>query len=185
MTAPPDAALLGLSAGGDRAAFTTLMDRHAGAVHRFLLSLGAAPDDAEDALQDCFIAAWRGAGTFRGIGSVRAWLFSIARNSFRRQHRRRAGEPDDVDSLEELGAAAGWGNRSDFSHRFELMDELRWALDQLPEDERQVVVLRDLEGLGGDEAAGVLGLSLAAMKSRLHRGRLRLMAVARREASNA
>ena len=77
------------------------------------------------------------------------------------------------------------GSQSDFIHRFEVMEELRWAVDQLPEDERQVVVLRDLEGLSGEEAAEVLGLSLAAMKSRLHRGRLHLMGVARREATDA
>jgi RNA polymerase sigma-70 factor (ECF subfamily) len=160
------------------------MDRHADAVHRLLLSLGAAPDDAEDALQDCFVSAWRSAGTFQGGDSARGWLFTIARNALRRQHRRRAGEPTTLDSLESLGAAAGWGSESDFSHRLEVEEELEWALGHIPEEERQVVVLRDLEGLSGEETAEVLELSLAAMKSRLHRGRLRLMGVVRGEGTH-
>ena len=180
-----DTRLLLRSAEGDRAAFTELMDRHAGPVHRFLLSLGASGDDAEDALQDCFVSAWRSAGTFRGQSSTRSWLFTIARNAFHRQSRRRAGEPPEMDSLEALGAEAGWGAESDFSHRFEVEEELSWALGQISEEERQVVVLRDLHGLSGEEAAEVLGLSVSAMKSRLHRGRLRLMGVARQERDDA
>lgn len=160
------------------------MDRHADAVHRLLLSVGATPDDAEDALQDCFVAAWRGASTFRGSGAARGWLFTIARNALRRQHRRRAGEPAEYESLDSLGASAGWGSESDFSHRFEVRETLEWALGQLPPDEREVVVLRDLEGFSGQETADALELSLAGMKSRLHRGRLRLMGVARRKVDN-
>lgn len=85
------------------------------------------------------------------------------------------------DSLEILGAEAGWGSEAEFSHRLEVKNELAWALGQIPEEERQVVVLRDIEGLSGEETAEALELSTAAMKSRLHRGRLRLMGVARRE----
>lgn len=161
------------------------MDRHADAVHRLLLSLGAGQDDAEDALQECFVSAWRSAENFNGDGAARGWLFTIARNALRRQHRRRVGEPTEMESLEALGAAAGWGVASDFRHRFEVRDELDWALSKIPPEERQVVVLRDVEGLSGEEAAEVLDLSVAAMKSRLHRGRLRLMGLVRTEETNA
>jgi RNA polymerase sigma-70 factor (ECF subfamily) len=162
------------------------MERHAGSVHRFLGSLAATPDDAEDALQECFLAAWRSADTYRGGESARAWLFSIARNALRRQHRRRVGEPAAMESLESLGAMAGWGDPSEAGARFEVMEELAWAMGQLPDEEREVVTLRDLEGLGGDETAEALGVTVAAMKSRLHRGRLRLMGVLRRaEAADA
>lgn len=186
MTVPADdGQLLIRSADGDQAAFTELMSRHAGPVHRLLLSLGAAPDDAEDALQECFVSAWRSAATFRGGESARGWLFTIARNALRRQHRRRAGEPSELEPLDALGAQAGWGSEIGFSHRLEVAEELEWALARIPIDERQVVVLRDLEGLSGTETAEALDLSLAAMKSRLHRGRLRLMAVLRREEDDA
>lgn len=157
------------------------MDRHAEAVYRFLVSLGAPPDDAEDALQECFVSAWRSAGAYRGDGAARGWLFTMARNALRRQHRRRTGEPAQMESLEQLGANAGWGSTDDFRPRFEAEDELLWALERLPLEEREAVTLRDLEGLSGEEAAATLGVSVAAMKSRLHRGRLRLMAVLRAE----
>ena len=155
------------------------MDRHAASVYRFLVSLRAASDDAEDALQECFVSAWRSAATFRGPNSARGWLFSIARNVLRRQHRRRAGEPEVMEPLEKLGERAGWGTTSDFNARFEAEDELEWAMAQLSRQERAVVTLRDLEGLEGEETAEALGLTLAAMKSQLHRGRLRLMGVLR------
>lgn len=184
MTVPADdGRLLTRSADGDRKAFADLMDRHADAVHRLLVSLGAAPDDAEDALQECFISAWRSAGSFQGGESARAWLFTIARNALRRQHRRRVGEPAELEPLAVLGAKAGWGSESDFSHRLEVEEELEWALSQIPAEERQAIVLRDLEGFSGPETAEELELSLGAMKSRLHRGRLHLMAVLRREES--
>lgn len=160
-------------------AFTALVERHADSVYGFLRSLGATSDDAEDALQDCFVSAWRSAATFSGGGSARGWLFSIARNALRRHHRLRVGEPERTESLEDLGGLAGWGADSDFTPRFEAVDELEWALGHLPTDEREVVVLRDLEGLSGREASEALEITPAAMKSRLHRGRLRLMGVLR------
>jgi len=174
-----DPELLDRSADGDQAAFTVLMQRHADSVFRFLRSLGADRSDAEDALQDCFVSAWRGAAGFRGPGSARPWLLSIARHALLRQHRRRVGEPKELESLEALGARAGWGSSTDFGPRFEARETLAWALDQIPAQERQVLVLRDLEGFSGHEAAEALGLGMAAMKSRLHRARLRLMSVAR------
>ncbi len=155
------------------------MDRYTASVYRFLVSLQAASDDAEDALQECFVSAWRSAATYRGSDSARGWLFSIARNTLRRQHRRKVGEPNEMEQLEQLGTRAGWGASSDFSVRFEVEDELKWAMGQLPREEQEAVTLRDLEGLTGEETAEALGLSLAAMKSRLHRGRLHLMGVLR------
>jgi RNA polymerase sigma-70 factor, ECF subfamily len=174
-----DSELLRRSSEGDRAAFEAFMERHVAAVHRLLLSLQTSADEAEDALQDCFISAWRSAATYHGPGSARGWLFTIARNALRRQHRHRAGEPPGMVSLETLGEQAGWGSAIDFGARFEARDMVERALMQLPEDEREVVALRDLSGLSGDETAAALGVSMAAMKSRLHRGRLRLMGVLR------
>lgn len=86
-----------------------------------------------------------------------------------------------MDALEALGARAGWGSESDFSRRFEVENELEWALGRIPDEERKVIVLRDIEGFSGPETAEALELSVAAMKSRLHRGRLRLMGVLRGE----
>jgi RNA polymerase sigma-70 factor (ECF subfamily) len=155
------------------------MDRYMASVHRFLVSLQAASDDVEDALQECFVSAWRSASTYGGSESARGWLFAIARNALSRQYRRKVGEPSEMEPLEQLGATAGWGASADLTVRFEAENELEWAMAQLPREEREAVTLRDLEGLTGDETAEALGVTRAAMKSRLHRGRLRLMGVLR------
>ena len=84
-----------------------------------------------------------------------------------------------VFSLEELGARAGWGHPlspEDLAWRVQQRSLLEQALSTLPADEREVLVLRDVEGLSGEETAAAAGISLAAMKSRLHRGRLQLLA---------
>lgn len=180
----PDADLLARSASGDSRAFDALVVRYAADVHRFVGSLGVHGADAEDVLQDTFLSAWRGAATYRGDGSARAWLFSVARNAVRHSVRRRVGEPDRfapleaVDSLEAIAEAAGWGSSAESTAR-DTAELVRTALARLAPADREILVLRDMEGLSGDETAAALSLSLAGMKSRLHRARLRLAALVR------
>lgn len=185
-----DAALLARSAAGDDDAFALLVGRHQASVHRFVRGLVPDADDAEDVLQEAFVAAWRGAAGYRGGGTVRSWLLSIARNAARHHARRRAGEPATVESLDALpfdampldtvAIDAGWGREpageSPLADARELLDR---ALARLEPGDRLVLVLRELEGLSGEETAHVLGLTLPAMKSRLHRARLRLVAALR------
>ena len=97
----PDEALVIRSAGGDRAAFDQLVDRHGDALFRFASRQCGAGRDAEDAVQDGLLAAWRGTGTFRGEASVRSWLFQILLHACRRRRRRRAGEPAEHASMDE------------------------------------------------------------------------------------
>ena len=161
-------------------AFDAIVESHQAAIARFLVTLGQ--DDPDDALQDTFIAAWESAGSFQGTGTVRNWLLSIARNVHRRSHRRRVNEPTTFCSLEVLAERAGWGADPAESRRVEISlarDVLTQALALLPHDEREILVLRELEMLSGDETAELLELTLPAMKSRLHRARLHLAAVLR------
>ena len=186
--ADDDAALLARAAAGDASAFDRLVRRHQAAVLRFVHALGCDGADAEDALQEAFVAAWRAAGRYQGTGTVRSWLLSVARNAVRHQRRRRVGEPTHLVPLDALAADAGWGAdpRADADERRLLArDALAAALRRLPPDERAVLVLRELEGLDGAEAAAVLHLSLPAMKSRLHRARLHLAAALRASRSRA
>lgn len=172
-----DATLLHQSASGDRQAFLEFTNRHQAAVLRFCRTLSPSAEDAEDALQETFLAAWRKAGTFAGRGSTRSWLLTIARRKVYRAARApRPTAVGDSATLEDLGVAAGWG-RSGVGERFGLDEqlEIRQALEGLSSSDRQVLVLRDLEGLSNAEAASVLGIDLAALKSRLHRARLRFM----------
>lgn len=174
-----DHELLQRSATGDGAAFEEFLERHQAPVYRFVRSLTAGPAAAEDALQETFVAAWRGAAGCRGAGEARAWLFSIARNAARRQHRRRAGEPEEFVSLDDLGRQAGWGEQRDRDEALERLADralLERGFARLSAEDREVLVLRELEGFSGEEVAGMIGLSVPAQKSRLHRARLRLVA---------
>lgn len=177
-----DGELLQRTAAGDPRAFTSFVERHQDAIFRFLTHRTGSVADCEDALQETFLAAYRGCGSYRGEASARAWILGIARNVSRKMYRRRAGEPEGMESLEVLGLQAGWGDpppSSTFLERLEHRDTLEKAMGQLSPEEREILVLRELEGLSGEEAAEVLDLSIPAMKSRLHRARLRLAAAVR------
>lgn len=182
LTGRDDATLLSAAAAGDAVAFGLFMDRHEAAVYRFARTLTREPADADDVLQETFIAAWRGASGYAGTGTARSWLLSIARNVVRHRIRRRVGEPDDFESLDVLAERAGWGadSASERAHDRAIARELLdAALAQLPADEREVLVLRELEGFTGEETADLLHCSVPAMKSRLHRARIHLAAALR------
>lgn len=171
--------MLAAVAAGDTAACNELLRRHQGAVWRTCRALTASDQAAEDAVQETFLAACRGAAGWRGEGSVRAWLLGLARRQAARTWRRRKGEPVEPVPLHELGSLAGWGRLDDPEAFVEALQDRRrlWAaMDRLAPADREVIVLRDLEQLTGPEAAQALGIDLSALKSRLHRARLRLMA---------
>jgi RNA polymerase sigma-70 factor (ECF subfamily) len=170
-----DEGLVARCADGDRAAFDLLVDRHGDALYRFASSHCRSERDAEDAVQDGLLSAWRGAATFRAEGSARAWLFQIVLHACRRRRRRRAGEPAVHESVEAAEALpSGDAGAEERASSRQTGAALARALGELPEESREVLLLRDVEGLPGDEAAAVLGIGLAAMKSRLHRARLEL-----------
>lgn len=176
-----DVARLRRAAEADRHAFDLLVARHQAAVFRLARALTGSDAAAEDVLQETFLAAWRAAGAYRGEGSVRAWLLTIAHHKAGRFLRRRAGEPTEHLPLDALALAAGYGAEV-VEGRVEARERraaLEAALGRLGAEERAILVLRDLEGLTGPEAADVLGLTLAGAKTRLHRARLRLMAALR------
>jgi RNA polymerase sigma-70 factor (ECF subfamily) len=179
--------LLQRAAAGDGDAFDAFVARHEAAVLRFVRTLTRDASAAEEALQETFVAAWRSAGTFRGDASPRSWLFTIARHAVHRQFRRPAGAPSPADAtpLDELGLAAGWSASDPEAQVIarERREIVARALEALDGEDRRVLVLRDLEGLSGEEAAAALGLTVAALKSRLHRARLRLAAQLRQEVS--
>ena len=174
--APSDDELLRRSAGGDGGAYDVFVDRHAAAVLRFARALTRDGDRAADVFQETFVAAWRASGRFRG-GGARAWLFAIARNATHRQRRTRADDPRDHEPLDELAARAGWGADSgEVLRRLEARELLERGLAALDDDDREILLLREVEGFTGAEAAAALGITLEAQKSRLHRARLRFIA---------
>ncbi|MGE0142188.1 MAG: RNA polymerase sigma factor [Planctomycetota bacterium] len=174
-----DAELLAETAAGDAAAFGALVERHRDALYRYTRAI-AAGDRAEDAMQHAFVQAWRHAGTLEARASLRPWLFAVARRALAREFERSAQRPHCERSVEELGEAAGFAANDVDPQRVAIVAEqtaiLHEALAALAVEDREVLTLRDLEQLSGEDTAQILGLSLAAQKSRLHRARLRLLA---------
>lgn len=169
-----DEELIHRSAGGDRAAFDALVVRHGGALLRFAARSCGSETRAADAVQDGLLAAWRGAGTFRGDAAARTWLFQIVVHACRRAVRRRAGEPEHHAPLDEAAGVPAGGPVEEQLAARQVTRAMERALGEMTPEAREVLLLRDVEGLSGAEAAAALELDLAAMKSRLHRARLEL-----------
>lgn len=185
-----DEDLLTQIAAGDRSAADLFVRRHAQAVARVARAV-AGSAHADDVVQEAFIRALRGASTFDPArGRARTWLFAVTRHvAYESSHasRSKEHERDDVAALDgagslmHLGLAAGWGatDPEQALAAAEQREHLARALASLDAHDREVLVLRDVEGLSGDDVSAVLGLDLSAMKSRLHRARLRLVAAMR------
>ncbi len=166
----------------DRRAFTELVDLYSARLYRLVLKLLNHPQDAEDALQETFVKAFRYMANFDGRSSLSTWLFRIATNEALMMLRRKHPVTISLDAPVETEDGESeplqivdWR----FIPEHELLDsELRQELDKavalLPETLRVVFVLRDIENLSTQEAADVLGISETAVKTRLSRARLRL-----------
>jgi RNA polymerase sigma-70 factor (ECF subfamily) len=180
-----DATLIRRAAAGQRSAFDLLVERHQAAVYRFACSLARDEAAAEEALQETFLSAFKSTRRFRGEASARAWLLTIVRHVVERQLVRKLGEPAESQALGEIGRAAGWGAIDD--HLADRLADhllLQRALAGLSSADRALLILRDLEGLTSAEAAEVMGIAESALKTRLHRARLRLLAGLRREVAD-
>ena len=176
---PDDDALMAAIAAKDTDALAQLHARHGPAIRSIARAFAAREAEIDDVVQETFLAVLESAHTYRPGGSPRPWLFAIARNAGRRTHRHAVRQPEPP--LLELGLAAGWGAPEQALVSSTDADTLARAIASLEPHEREVVVLRDVEGWSGDDAAEALGLTRAAMKSRLHRARLRLLAALRDE----
>ncbi len=164
--------LIDAARAGDPAALETLLRLHQQQVYRFSMKMCRNPEDAEDVLQETLIAAVRKVGDFRGGSSLSTWLYAIARSfciKKRRGHQILTG----ADPLEGVVLdVADPGRRPDdeVAGR-ELLMVLENAIDGLDDKYREVLLLRDVEGLDTKEVAEVLELGVPAVKTRLHRAR--------------
>ena len=172
--AAEEIALVSRARDGDRAAFEELVRRHADRLYAVVLRLCADAGEAEDVVQDSFLRAWRGIGRFEGRSLFSTWLYRIGLNEAKRRASRRRPE-DAVRRLEDepIERAPDWSEAPEpRAEQGELRRVLERAVRALPREYRAPIVLRDVEGLSTREAAGVMELSEAAFKSRLHRARL-------------
>ncbi|RLB41627.1 MAG: RNA polymerase sigma factor SigM [Deltaproteobacteria bacterium] len=171
-----DRELIAGMAAGDRQAFEQVVARHAAAVFRLAKALTGDAAVAEDTMQQTFLSAYRGASTFRADASVRIWLLTIARNAAHGLDAKQSREDNVEEPLLPLGLDAGWGSEDPdaIAIAAERKGVLSKALSTLSAEDQQALILRDIEGLRGAESAKILGVSEQALKSRLHRARLRL-----------
>jgi len=166
-----DAALLEAVRSGDDAALAELVERYAPRVLRFGMKLCRNEEDAREVLQDTLLTAARGLRSFRGESRLSTWLYTIAR-SFCVKRRTRGAARATFESLESADALVDPGAKPDEKlEQAGLQAALERAISGLDEAQREVLVLRDVEGLSAAEVASVLGISVEAVKSRLHRAR--------------
>lgn len=172
---PTDEALLSALQSGDDGALEPLLERYAPSIYRFGVRMCRDPEDARDVVQDTMLAAARGLRAFRGGASLSTWLFTIARSFCVKKHRRRVGEPRDVlplDAAEAGAVASAQAAPDEAAGDREIGQALEAAIAALEPASREVLLLRDVEGLTAPEVASVLGVSVDAVKSRLHRARI-------------
>jgi RNA polymerase sigma-70 factor, ECF subfamily len=157
--------------------FERLVEEYSDRVYGIALRITGSPTDAQDAMQETFLAAFRGLGSFRGEASVGTWMYRVAVNASLQICRRRP--PSDqvlIDSGTDDWSVRTWRDETvdTEAQRRELAEILERGIVLLPDDYRVAVVLRDVEGLSASEAAEILNIGEAALKSRLHRGRVLL-----------
>jgi RNA polymerase sigma-70 factor (ECF subfamily) len=165
-----DRFLVGAAQAGDLHAFEALVERYQGAAYRVALRMLGSEVDAEDAAQEALVQAWRALSTFRGESAFSTWLYRIVINRCLKARTVRppmAALPEvlidrDSDPAEALA-------------RSERLDALVRGVLVLPAEQRAALVLRELEGLSYEQIAQALGVTVAAVKGRIHRARLGLL----------
>jgi RNA polymerase sigma-70 factor, ECF subfamily len=176
-----DTELVAQAQCGKLEAFEELVRRHTQLIYRALIAILGDAADAQDALQDTLLSAFKHIDGFQGRSKFSTWLVSIARNAAlqRLRSRRNTESLDQNDTAEDREfrprQIAAWQENPEQSHsKAELRELVEKGLLRLPAKYRVIVILRDIEQLSTDDVARQLGLSVPAVKTRLLRGRLML-----------
>jgi RNA polymerase sigma-70 factor (ECF subfamily) len=181
-----EAALVERLRRGDGAAFEQLLRAHTGRLLAVARRLLGNEEDARDAVQDAFLSAFRSIDRFDGQAALGTWLHRIAVNAAltrlrsRRRHPEKPIEellPTFLEDGHQARPPRDWPDPSAALQRHETRESVRRHIDELPEEYRTVLLLRDIEGLDTDETARMLGLTPGAVKTRLHRARQALRAL--------
>lgn len=181
MAAPldPDSVLMQRTRQGDREAFAQLVDKYKQPILNLVARTLRDPDEAEDVAQMVFVQAYKAAGRYEVSARFSTWLYTIARNACLNELRRRARHPAeslDAGGESEEAAARPLPDPAAPSPpqallQAELAEKVAAALDELPENQRTAILLCQQSELSYEEIARVLGCSLSATKSLIHRGR--------------
>ena len=166
---------------GNLEAFEELVRRHSQLIYRALAAILGNPADAQDAMQETLLSAFKHIGGFQGRSKFSTWLVSIARNSALQRLRRGknmesldGGAYDEETDFRPRQVRAWQDNPEQFYSKSEMRQLVERGILALPANYRTVVMLRDIQQLSTDEVAQQLGLSVSSVKTRLLRGRLML-----------
>ena len=177
----PDEELVRFAQGGENRAFDELVRRYQDKVYRLSYKILRHEDDAAEALQDAFLSAYRGLKNFKAESTFSTWLYRIATNASLMKYRKRRDNHISLDQSQSQNEEAEPLQLPDWSAQpteelltAEMREVMEEGIQRLPEELRTVFVLRDIEGLSNAEVGEILELSVAAVKSRLHRARIAL-----------
>lgn len=167
---------------GDQGAFEALVKRNQGRIYNLALRMTGNPDDALELSQEAFFHAWKGLDRFQGDSAFSTWLYRLTANvcvDFLRREQRRRGLSMTVSLDDDEGARQAQIPDQRFApetemERRELEEAIRWGLASLSDEHREVLILRELNGLSYAEIAAALGLEEGTVKSRIARARLAL-----------
>ncbi len=151
------------------ASFRDLLVADIPALRAYATTLSGSRATADDLVQDTLLKAWGASASFRTGTNIRAWLFVILRNTYFSQYRRRGREVQDVDGVYSgrVGVAGGQQSAVDLA-------DFRAALAQLPEEQREALIMVGASGLSYEEAAEIAGVAVGTVKSRVNRARGKL-----------
>lgn len=176
----PDAALMLRVKQGDMVAFTTLVEKYKQPVINLAARTLRDPTEAEDLAQNVFVQVFKSAPRYQSTAKFSTWLFTIARNLCLNEIRRRGRHPaESLDAPHPDQEDQPWHQFEDLKHasppdqllQGELAQKIEEALAGLPENQRTAILLCRQDELSYEEIAEVLGCSLSATKSLIHRGR--------------
>ncbi len=169
--------LVGRTISGDVDAYGQLVERYQQRIFNLIGRMVGRREVVEDIAQEVFIKAYRKLGTFRGESSFYTWLYTIALNTCRNYFRSRERLVKTVDieySAEAMEKSQPSQRAEEVVERMQRAALVHQALDRLPPDQRQVVVMCDLEGLGYQEIADYLKIPIGTVRSRIFRARMNL-----------
>jgi RNA polymerase sigma-70 factor (ECF subfamily) len=174
-----DTVLVRFAQDEDTRAFDELVRRYQDKVYRLTYKILRHEDDAAEAMQDTFLSAYRGLKNFRAESSFSTWLYRIATNASLMKYRKRRDNHVSLDQSQSRNEYAEPMQLPDWSAQppeelltTETREVMAEGIQRLHVELRTVFVLRDIEGLSNAEVSALLKLSVPAVKSRLHRGRL-------------
>ena len=180
LSEPDEATLLAGLRAGEEHAYETLLRAYSGRMLAVARRFMGSEEDARDAVQEAFVSAFKAMDRFEGDSRISTWLHRIVVNACLMKLRTRRRKPEEsIDDLLPKFAenghlevlATGWEGADTLIERGQTRELVRGAIERLPESYRTVLLLRDIEEFDTEQTAEALGLTKAAVKTRLHRAR--------------